>query len=352
MVDHHRKELESRLRDEGVDAGAIRAAGASDQLGTLAVEVALGGRRRHTLSDVSRAADLPTAYLRRLLHALGRPDPGRGERAFTDEDVELARIARRLADAGLPRDELIEAARVVGQHMSQIAEVLRRLVGDALLEPGVSEPALGLRYAEAVEDLGPLILPFLELSLRGHLRDGIRREIITEAERADGRLADTRDVAVAFADLVDYTRLGTELAPEELGSVAGRFGSMAAAAAREPVRLVKMVGDAAMFVSRDADRLVETLADLRTRVAACEPALPEVRMGAAFGPATPQFGDWFGSTVNLASRITQEAKPGQLLVEAGLAEVASDGEWRRRRRRTLKGLDGRIRLLSYEGPAG
>ena len=351
-MDDDRQELETRLRDEGIDAGAIRDASETDQLGTLAVEVALGGRRKHTLTHVSRASGLPSDYLRRLLHALGRPDPGRGERAFTDEDVELARMARRLADAGLPREGIVESARVVSQHMSQVAEVLRRLVGDALLEPGVSEPALGRRYAEAVEDLGPLIIPFLELSLRGHLRDGIRREIITEAEREEGRLSDTRDVAVAFADLVDYTRLGTQLAPQELGSVAARFGTMAAAAAREPVKLVKLVGDAAMFVSQDADRLVATLNDLRRRVDACEPELPEVRMGAAYGPATPQFGDWFGSTVNLASRITQEAKPGQLLVEAGLAEAATDGEWRRRRRRALKGLDGRIRLLSYEGPAG
>src|SRR5687768_17367078 len=123
-MEDHREELESRLREEGVDPGAIRKAGESDQLGTLAVEVALGGRRRHTLSDVSEAADLPTAYLRRLLHALGRPDPGRGERAFTDEDVELARMARRLSDAGLPRDGLVMAARVVGQHMSPISEAL------------------------------------------------------------------------------------------------------------------------------------------------------------------------------------------------------------------------------------
>jgi adenylate cyclase len=320
VTDDHTTKLERQLRDEGVDRRTIREALDRGRLGTLAVEIALGGKRKHTLTEVSRAATLPPPYLRELLHALGRPDPARGEKAFTDEDVELARMARRLADAGLPRAELIVAARTISQCMSQTAEALRHLVGDALLEPGVSEPALGRRYAEAVDDLGPLIVPFLELSLRAHLRDGIRREIITEAEREDGRLAETRDVAVAFADLVGYTKLGTELQPAELSEIAGRFGTLAATAAREPVRLVKIVGDGAMFVSQDAEQVVATVVDLRERVAACEPGLPEVRIGVAYGPATPQFGDWFGATVNLAARITHAAKPGQLLVDESVAE--------------------------------
>jgi adenylate cyclase len=347
-VTDDRKQLERQLRDEGVDRRTIREALEAGQLGTLAVEIALGGRRKHTLTELSRASNLPAAYLRELLHALGRPDPRRGERAFTGEDVELARMARRLADAGLPRAELVVAARTVSQCMSQTAEALRHLVGDALLEPGVSEPALGRRYVDAVEDLGPMVMPLLELSLRAHLRDGIRREIITEAEREDGRLAETRDVAVAFADLVGYTKLGTELSPSELGAVAGRFGSLAAAAARQPVRLVKIVGDGAMFVGQDVGEVVATVADLRERVAACDGDLPELRIGVAYGPATPQSGDWFGATVNLANRITQVARPGQLLAEEQVAERVGGSAWRRRRRRSLKGFEGRVRLLSYE----
>ena len=307
----------------------------------------------HTLTEVSRTAKLPPAYLRELLRALGRPDPARGERAFTDEDVELVRMVRRLADAGMPRDELLLAARAVGQHMSQIAEALRRLVGDALLEPGVSEVALGRRYAEAVDDLGPLILPFLELSLRAHLRDGIRREIITEAEREEGRLADTRDVAVAFADLVGYTKLGGGGRADRAGldrravRHARRRGRAGAGAAREDRR---RRGDARLPGRRK--RSSRPLADLRDRVEACEPELPEVRIGVAYGAATPQFGDWFGATVNLASRITQAAKPGPAARRRAASPNGSNGgRWRRRRRRSLKGVDGRVRLLSYEGAA-
>ena len=342
-----RERLLQRLRDAGLDEDAIEEASREGRLPTLAVEMALGGRGRHTLTAVARKAGMSPAYLRELLQAIGRPSPARGERAFTDEDVELARITRRLVDAGLPRQDTVEAARTIGQTTAQIAEAVRRLVGNALIEPGDSEQALGVRYAEAADQLGPLVPALLDLNVRAHLREGIRRELITEAERQEGRLSDTRDVAVAFADLVGYTDLGSDLAAEELGSIAGRFGDLAAGAVRKPVHLVKMIGDAAMFVSDEVPPMVETLAELRRCVHEADPELPELHIGLAYGPATPRAGDWFGATVNLASRITEEAKPGQLLAEEAVCRE-SDGAWKRRRRRSLKGVDRRVRLFSYE----
>ncbi|MFL5819811.1 MAG: adenylate cyclase regulatory domain-containing protein [Solirubrobacteraceae bacterium] len=343
-----RERLLQRLRDEEVGEDVIEQASRDGRLATLAVEVALGGRGRHSLTAVARAARMSPDHLRQLLQAIGRPNPGRGERSLTDEDIELARIARRLLKAGLPREGIVEAARVIGQNTAQIAEALRRLVGDALIEPGDSEYTLGTRYAGATDELGPLLPALLDLNLRAHLREGIRRELITEAEREAGHLSDTREVAVAFADLVGYTDLGSDLAAAELGSIAGRFGELAAAAVRPPVHLVKMIGDAAMFVSPDVPAMVETLAELREGAKDADPPLPDLHIGAAHGPATPRAGDWFGATVNLASRITEAAKPGQLLAEEGMCQAA-DGNWKRRRKRTLKGVDRRVRLFSYEG---
>ena len=116
------------------------------------------------------------------------------------------------------------------------------------------------------------------------------------------------------------------------------------------MRLVKTIGDAIMFVSPDPVELMEVMVDLRAAVHEAQPALPEVRMGVAFGPATPRGGDWFGTTVNLASRVVEAAKPGQLLVTDELAARVASERWRKRRRRTMKGLDGRVRLWSYEQP--
>jgi adenylate cyclase len=344
-------ELRERLRSAGVEPTAVEEASGDGRLGMLAVEMALGGHCRHSLTAVAREARLSPDYVRALLQALGRPNPASGERAFTDEDIELARIARQLADAGLPRPEILDAARAIGQANAQVADTLRQLVGNAFMEPGDSDGAMSTRLVAAVEHLGPIVPPLLELTLRAHLRDGIRREMVTQAERDAGRLDDERDVAVAFADLVGYTRLGNNLSAPELGSLAGRYGNLAVKAVRKPVRLVKTLGDGAMFVSPDADKLVASLLDLRRRVDAADPALPPLRIGMTYGPATPRGGDWFGATVNLASRITEAAKPGQLLATEDAIDRARADDWKRRRKRSLRDVDGRLRLYSYEGDA-
>lgn len=342
-----RKRLEGILRAAELGDADIERARGEGRLPTLAVEVALGDGGEHTLTEVARAANLPSPLVRELMQALGRPDPGRGEHAFTSEDVQLARIVRRMLDAGLPEQELTDVARVIGLAMAQSADAVRRLVAEAYLEPGDSEATLGRRYVDAAEKLGPLIPDLFALTFRAHLRDGISGELLTEAERRSGRLSDTEDVAVAFADLVGYTSLGDRLSESELGSLAGRFATAGVAAARPPVRLVKTIGDAAMFVSPDADALLEVLVDLRGRLAD-EPDFPAVRVGVAFGPATARGGDWFGTAVNLASRVAGAAKPGQLLATVEFAAKTDHGDWRKRRRRSFKGVDGRSRLCSYE----
>jgi adenylate cyclase len=209
--------LEERLRSEGVPDAVIAAARAEGRLPGLAVEVALGGRGRHSLSWTAQKADVPAVYLREMLRAAGRPNPGRGELAFTDDDLEFARVVRILLDAGLPRRELVEVVRVTSQATSQAATAILALLGDALLRPGDTEEELGVRYADAAHELAPLLPVWVGYLLRGHLRDGVKDTLITEAERHTGSLSTTRHVGVGFADLVGYTRLGEQLATEDVG---------------------------------------------------------------------------------------------------------------------------------------
>jgi len=345
-----REQLLKRLHRAGQGEDELEHAAAEGRLPTLAVELALGGERQHSLSRVARAARLSPGFLRQVMQAGGRPNPAPRERPFTDEDIELARLIRHFLDAGLPREGLLEVSRVLSQGMSHTADAVRRLAGEALLEPGDSEYTVGLRYARAVDELGPLVGSLLDLHFRAHLRDGIRRELVTEAERRSGRLAGTREVAVAFADLVDYTRLGEQLPADELGGIAGRLHELSAAAVRQPARLVKTIGDAAMFVSPDTEQLLSTIVELVREIEAQGERFPSVRVGVAHGPATARSGDWFGAPVNVASRVTDLAKPGRILVTEAVKEQAPEHDWRRKRRRGLKGVDGRIRLFALEPP--
>ena len=103
----------------------------------------------------------------------------------------------------------------------------------------------------------PLFAPILTYTFQAQMLEQIRRDVIGAADLESGEIRGTTDLAVCFADLVEFTRLGEEIAPEELGSVAGRFEEMASEVAEGPVRLVKMIGDAAMMVSTEPEPMLE-----------------------------------------------------------------------------------------------
>lgn len=346
-----RERLLCRLQEAGCSSQELEQAERDGRLPTLAVEHALGSSGAHTLTAVARAAKLDTQFVRALLQAMGRPSSAPRQRAFSDEDIEVARLVRSFIDAGLPRAELLEVARVLSLGMSHTADAVRRAVGDALLSPGDSQFTIGLRYAEAVERLGPSVAPLLASEFRAHLRHGLRTQTITEAERRAGKLDGTREVAVAFADLVDYTRLGESLPPEDVGRIAGRLVQICTQETVTPVTLVKTIGDAAMFVSPETEPLIDTLEAVLRRVEQEDHGFPSVRVGIAYGPAINRAGDWFGSAVNLASRTTDAAKPGRLLATEEIQLRVPDRDWKRTRRlRALKGISDRQRLFSLPVP--
>jgi hypothetical protein len=95
-----RSDLIRRLRRAGIDGGT--ADWDDERLAAAGVEVALGGPGRYTLSGLAHKSRVNTGIARSVMQALGRPNPSRGERLFTDEDVELVRAHRQFVDAGLP----------------------------------------------------------------------------------------------------------------------------------------------------------------------------------------------------------------------------------------------------------
>ena len=166
------------------------------------------------------------------------------------------------------------------------------------------------------------------------------------ADLASGEIAGTTELSVCFADLVEFTRLGEEIAPEELGAVAGRFEEMANAVAEPPVRLVKMIGDAAMLVSADAEANLGAAVRLIEAAEAEGDEFPFLRAGLAIAPTLAQSGDYYGRPVNLASRVTGVARPGSVLVdEATKDRVDGAFTYSFAGERRLKGIDARVKLF-------
>src|SRR3954465_416705 len=96
-----RDQLVERLREGGCAKREIEAAEGAGKLAAFALERALGGEEQYTLSDLARASGQDTRFLRELMQAIGRPNPRRGERAYSEEDLEGVRLVKRFLDAGL-----------------------------------------------------------------------------------------------------------------------------------------------------------------------------------------------------------------------------------------------------------
>lgn len=260
-------------------------------------------------------------------------------------DIETAARAQLFVDVGFSREQLIAVARVLGQGMAQTAEVMRQAALEAVIEPGATELQLAKAYGELAQRASPLLGPLAEGVLRLQLRHGLETEAVNVAERAAGKLPGAREVTVCFADLVDFTRLGEAVPPEELENLANRLTGLARDVAAPPVNFIKTIGDAVMFVSTDAAALLR--AALELLAAAEKEDLPQLRVGLAAGCAVRRAGDWFGSPVNLASRVTGAARPGAVLAAASARDLVGDSDdftWSFAGARHLKGVKDEVKL--------
>ena len=114
-----------------------------------------------------------------------------------------------------------------------------------------------------------------------------------------------------FADLVGFTALSIEHGDEHAAETATRFQrKVRELAARHGATVVKSLGDGAMVRADDACEAVQLGLDLANGLE----GLPPVRVGVNTGPAVERDGDYFGSTVNLAARLTQAARGGEVLL--------------------------------------
>jgi adenylate cyclase len=334
-----RLELLDHLYREGVTLEELRQAVADDRLAILPAERLLAEKPKYTLEELAAKAGIGSEEIVAQRAAAGLPVAEAGERVYTDEDLEAARRLRVAIDMGLPREAMLEGARLFGRAAAQAAIAARTLVAEAFIQPGDTERDLGLRLAEAARTLHPQTVDTLTYLYVSHLRELLRSDVIAASELASGTIEGTREVAVCFADLVGFTRLGQRAASEDLGAVAERLRVLAHDAARPPVSLVKTIGDAAMLVSPNPEALLDAALGLVETAEAEGNGFPQVKVGAAYGEAVNRWGDWYGSPVNLASRVTGIARPASVLATAELHDAAHGGfRWSAAGRHRIKGV--------------
>jgi adenylate cyclase len=276
-----------------------------------------------TLDQAVAEHELPRSLVAGLYAAweLARPEPGRALRA---DDAELLRLAV-LGYSAFGRDETLAlgVARQLGGSLRRLAESQIRLFRDRIQAPMAAEGGSPQRTpGDAIAAIAASLLDALErtvlLLYRRHLEVYVLDAIVLNAETSLERVGlaqarPERPPAIAFLDLTGYTTLTDRQGDRAAAELAARLVEVAHLVSQQHGgRLVKLLGDGVMFYFPDPAQAVLCGLELVERIP--REGLPNARMGVDAGPVVFQDGDYFGSTVDVAARITDYARPGEVLV--------------------------------------
>jgi adenylate cyclase len=195
----------------------------------------------------------------------------------------------------------------------------------ALVQSGMTEGEM----LEAQADLGSQMSPLIEQALlatyhgqQEHAWNQVFVEHVEGALEAAGlhsRL--DRPPAMCFLDITGYTRLTEERGDEAAADLAAQLAHLVRRSSQEHGGTpVKWLGDGVMFYFREPGDAV--LAAVEMVEVVVSHGLPPAHVGIHAGPVVFQEGDYFGRTVNIAARIADYARPGEVLVSQEVVDAA------------------------------
>jgi adenylate cyclase len=300
---------------------------------------------RLTGDEVAARARITRAQVDRIRLAGGMP-PTEDEPVFSEADVAAFELFR-LGAMVFGEEPLLQFVRVAGSSLARIAEAAVSLFWTQVQGPLDARRAAPEVVAEAdLEATGLLAAtaPVLDAMFRVHAELAIAR--MARARDSTGSVELGR-LAVGFVDLVGFTSISEQLSTARLGEVFDEFEGFAFDVVTEhDARLVKLIGDAVMFVALDVDDACDIALALVERFGdEADPVTP--RGGLAFGEMLLRGGDYYGPVVNLASRAAELAVPYEILVSGAVVAAAGPGfGFQPAGRRALKGFAEPVPLAS------
>jgi adenylate cyclase len=341
-----KEELSDFLLSLGATRDEIRRAEEEGRRGQLAGDLALTSGTHLSARDLARKASLDLDEVVGLWRAVGVEVEDPDEAMFSDED--LAHVTTLCGIDLFEHDKGDEVLRVVGSSLARSAEAAIAFyiqnVEGGLSDSGASETEMAKKSVKAV-DLALTLGESLPSLFAHHLRSAIRRQRLSMSQVTDRAMS---RLAVGFVDLVGFTPLSHRMGAGELSDFVSQFESRAfQVAADGQGRIVKHIGDEIMFVAlgpEDGCHLALALMEEFTE----EGIQP--RAGISFGDVVTRQGDYYGLVVNLASRLTDLAIPGEVLCDSTVPEAVEDRTlvFASAGRRQLKGFDDPVSVFSVE----
>ncbi|MDN6605510.1 adenylate/guanylate cyclase domain-containing protein [Brevibacterium sp.] len=313
-------------------------------------EILLDGKRVLDRREAAKLGGISTVSARKMWRALGMSQTDGTEKAYTVSDAHALRMwAKPVADGLIDQGTALSLARAIGQTTDRLVVWQMETLVDFLTEEkGLTDPEARRDALQVVEDMVDPLQKMLTYSWRRNLAEVMGR---LNVNVSDGLAMDNRQGwydssmplarAVGFIDLVSYTRLSQKMEPRQLANLVQEFQGMAYnIVATGGGRVIKTVGDEVFFAAETPMGGAEIAMTLMERVTAAED-LPQARVGFVWGRVLSRLGDIFGSSVNLAARLTAVADPGTIFTDEDTARVLSASDsyvFERRESITLQGL--------------
>jgi adenylate cyclase len=283
-----------------------------------------------TFRQLSERTGVPFELLAVVREAAGFAEPSPDDQVREYELAVVSTIELQLAIGFHPG--VIEGwLRASGDSVRRVAETEAEWWKSEVMMPLLDEGMQEGEMLGAQADLGARIAPLAEQTLvalyRGQQEHAWSESAVEAVEIALERAGlisrPHRPPAMCFLDITGYTRLTEERGDEAAAGIAARLSTLVRRSSTEHGgQPVKWLGDGVMFHFRDPGQGVVAALEMMDGVAGHR--LPPAHVGLHAGPVVFQDGDYFGRTVNVAARIADYARPGELLVSQEVVDAAGE----------------------------
>jgi class 3 adenylate cyclase len=281
-----------------------------------------------TFREASEQHDVPLELLMVVREAIGSAEPGPDDLVREDELRILPLIELQIA-RGFRQAVIERWLRVYGESLRRIVETetewWRTEIQTPQLESGLNVAEMlevTNRWGEELNTLTEQALLAVYRAQQEHAwHENFIEDVESVLERAGLRARSDLPPAFCFLDITGYTRLTEERGDEAAAELAARMSSLVRQRAeRHRGKVVRWLGDGVMFYFREPGPAVRAALEMMEDTAG--EGLPPAHVGVHAGPFVARGGDYFGRTVNLASRIADYARPGELLVSQEVVDAA------------------------------
>ena len=257
------------------------------------------------------------------------PPPARDQRIRKD-DLQMLEALRLLSQQAADFTSFFRDARFLGENMRRLAEAQVRNFIAEFVDPLIAEGVPLLEVFERTAPIGGAVQPAVEevvywLHWRHYEAAFVHATVqLVEALMEQAGYAPHRPVrppAISFLDVGGYVRLEEDAQDEVGADYAAELARIVWRARLHGGRAVKFLGEGVMFHFEEPAQAVRSALDILQRIE--DASLPIARVGINAGPVVFRDGDYFGRTVNLASRIVSYARPREVLVSEDVVREAS-----------------------------